>query len=123
MLKRGGGGGGNYVLGKGVPGGDDIDEKEVPEGCSGYIRLKQWAVVGKAGCGGGGGKDDRGWGVKRLEGRIERLFKMLKHVFSFWIFLLVGRGCQLREAMSVECSDFHFLVMILLANFGSFSSF
>ncbi len=50
--------------------------------------------------------------MKRLEGgRIERLFKMLKHVFSFWIFLLVARGCQLREAMSVEYSDFHFFVM------------
>ncbi len=28
---------------------DDIDEKGVPEGCSGYIRLKQWTVVGEVG--------------------------------------------------------------------------
>ncbi len=60
--------------------------------------------------------------MKRLEGRIERLFKMLK-LFSFWIFLLVARGCQLREAMSVEYSDFHFFVMILLANFLLFQVF
>ncbi len=43
MLKRGGGGRGNYV--KRVPGKDDIDEKGVPEGCSGCIRLEQWTVV------------------------------------------------------------------------------
>ncbi len=49
MLKRGGDGGGNYVLGKRVLGRDDVDEKGVPEGCSGYIRLKQWTIVREAG--------------------------------------------------------------------------
>ncbi len=50
VLKRGGGGRGNYALaGKRVPARDDIDEKLVPEGFSGYIRLEQWTVVGEAG--------------------------------------------------------------------------